>query len=63
MKSNAPGQLLGFTLQLQRAFVYLMKYGPDASVCVEVIGDVGVFKDGFTVSEEDKSSVNFQIFY
>lgn len=58
MNSNAPGQLLGYTLQLQRALVYLLQAGPGDSVCVEVIGDVGVISDNSVKSEEDKSSVN-----
>jgi hypothetical protein len=58
MKSNAPGQLLGFALQFPRALYHLLKSGPGDSVCVEVLGDVATLsKDGSVTSEEDKSSI------
>ena len=58
MKSNAPGQLLGYVLQLQRALVYLLQAGSGSSVCVEVFGDVGVISGDKRISEEDKSSIS-----
>jgi len=58
MKSAAPGQLLGFTLQFPRALYHLLKCGPGDSVCVEYLGDVAtLLSDGSVVSEEDKSSI------
>jgi hypothetical protein len=57
MKSNAPGQLVGYILQLQRALVYLLNARPGDSVCVEVIGDVGLLSENTAISEEDKSSI------
>lgn len=58
MKSNAAGQLLGYSLQFPRAFYHLLNSGPGDCVCVEVLGDVAtVSADGLVTSEEDKSSV------
>jgi len=58
MKSNAPGQLLGFILQFPRALYHLLRSGPGDCVCIEVLGDVAtLFKDGNVISEEDKSSI------
>ena len=58
MKSNAPGQLLGYTIQFPRALLHLLRSGPGGSVCVEVLGDVATIKpDGTVIDEEDKSSV------
>lgn len=58
MKSNAPGQLLGYTIQFSRALCHLLKSGPGDIVCVEVLGDVAsVTSDGKTTTEEDKSSI------
>lgn len=58
MKSAAPGQLLGFTLQFPRALYHLLKCGPSDAVCVEYLGDVAtLFNDGAVISEEDKSSI------
>ena len=58
MKSNAPGQLLGYTLQLPRALYYLLRSGPGDVVCVEVLGDVSTFtSDSNVITEEDKSSI------
>lgn len=58
MKSNAAGQLLGYSLQFPRAFYHLLKSGPGDCVCVEVLGDVAtVAAGGLVISEEDKSSV------
>ena len=58
MKSNAPGQLLGYTLQFPRALVYLLKSGPGDTVSVEVFGDVAITtSSGEVTAEEVKSSV------
>jgi hypothetical protein len=58
MKSTAPGQLLGFTLQFPRALHHLLKCGPGDAVCIEYLGDVAtLLGDGSVISEEDKSSV------
>jgi len=58
MNSNAPGQLLGFTLQFPRAFYHLLQSRPGGCVCVEVLGDVATLsKEGNVISEEDKSSI------
>ncbi|CAH0280127.1 hypothetical protein SRABI27_03750 [Pedobacter sp. Bi27] len=57
MASNAPGQLLGFSLQYPRALWHLLKCGPEDKVCLEVFGDVGITKEDHSkISEEDKSS-------
>ncbi|QJD96252.1 hypothetical protein HH214_10445 [Mucilaginibacter robiniae] len=57
MANNAPGQLLGFSLQYPRALWHLLNCSQDHKVCLEVIGDVGVLQpDNGVVSEEDKSS-------
>lgn len=59
MDSNAPGPLLGYTIQLPRALVHLLKSGPGDVVCVEVLGDVATLKsDSQLITEEDKSSIN-----
>jgi hypothetical protein len=58
MNSNAPGQLLGYSLQFPRALYHLLKCSPDESVCVEVIGDVATMTaEGGLITEEDKSSI------
>lgn len=58
MKSNAPGQLLGFSIQFPRALLHLLKGGSGSIVCVEVLGDVATKKaDGIIITEEDKSSI------
>ncbi|MBE7545551.1 hypothetical protein KsCSTR_13080 [Candidatus Kuenenia stuttgartiensis] len=58
MKSNAPGQLLGYTIQFPRALYHLLRSGPGDAVCVEVRGDVATLKpDGGVITEEDKSSI------
>jgi hypothetical protein len=58
MKSAAPGQLLGFTLQFPRALYHLLKCGPGDAVCIEYLGDVAtLLGDGSVISEEDKSSI------
>lgn len=58
MKSNAPGQLLGYTLQFPRALYHLLRSAPGDAVCVEVFGDVATLTaDGYLISEEDKSSI------
>jgi len=59
MESNAPGQLLGYVLQLPRALCHLLKGGPGDIVCVELLGDVATrSSNGETISEEDKSSIS-----
>ncbi len=58
MKSNAPGQLLGYALQFPRALFHLLRSAPKDVVCVEVLGDVATLtSDGELLSEEDKSSI------
>jgi hypothetical protein len=58
MKSNAAGQLLGYTLQFPRALYHLLRSGPGDAVCVEVLGDVATLTSESTViAEEDKSSI------
>lgn len=59
MGSNAPGQLLGFSIQFPRALWHLLRCEAEDNVCLEVFGDVGVVKEnGLKLSEEDKSSQN-----
>ena len=59
MGTNAPGQLLGFSLQYPRALLHLLVCDIEDQVCLEVFGDVGVTKeDGSKLTEEDKSSQN-----
>jgi len=59
MKSNAPGQLLGYVLQLPRALCHLLRGGPGDIVCVELLGDVATRDvSGETIVEEDKSSTS-----
>ncbi len=59
MDSNAPGQFLGYGLQVPRALFHLLKAGPGDIVCVEVLGDVVTLTaDAHVISEEDKSSIN-----
>lgn len=59
MKSNAPGQLLGYTIQFPRALYHLLRSGPGDTVCVEVLGDVATKKtNNEVIAEEDKSSLN-----
>lgn len=58
MKSNAPGQLLGYSLQFPRALYHLLRSGPKDVVYVEVLGDVATLSSaGELLSEEDKSSI------
>ena len=58
MKSNAPGQLLGYSLQFPRALYHLLRSAPKDVVCVEVLGDVATLSSGDELlSEEDKSSI------
>lgn len=58
MKSNAPGQLLGYSLQFPRALYHLLRSAPKDVVCVEVLGDVATLSSvGELLSEEDKSSI------
>jgi hypothetical protein len=57
MTSNAPAQLLGFSVQFPRALLHLLRASPGDAVSVEVIGDVATHKaDGTAFSEEDKTS-------
>lgn len=59
MKSNAAGQLLGYTIQFPRALYHLLKSGPGDAVCIEVLGDVATKKNNNEViAEEDKSSLS-----
>lgn len=59
MKSNAPGQLLGYTMQFPRALYHLLRSSPKDAVYVEVFGDVATLtSDGQLLSEEDKSSIS-----
>jgi len=59
LSENAPGQLLGFTIQYPRALCHLLRASPGSTVCVEVYGDVAtVSADGSMHAEEDKSSIN-----
>lgn len=58
MKSNAAGQLLGYTLQFPRGLLHLLNSSSGDSVCIEFLGDVATLKlDGSVISEEDKSSI------
>ncbi len=58
MSSNAPAQLLGYTVQFPRALLHLLKAGPGDAVSIEVVGDVATHKgDSSVLSEEDKTSV------
>ncbi len=58
MKSNAPGQLLGYSLQFPRTLYHLLMCSPGDIVCVEVLGDVATLTStGELRSEEDKSSI------
>lgn len=57
--NNAPGQLLGFSIQFPRALWYLLTCGIEDKISVEVHGDVGLIRENGTIlSEEDKSSQN-----
>lgn len=58
MKSNAPGQLLGYSIQFPRALCHLLRSGPGDAVFIEVLGDVATKKrDKEVIAEEDKSSI------
>jgi len=58
MSENAPGQLLGFTIQYPRALCHLLRAKQGCAVCIEVHGDVAtIHPDGAIDAEEDKSSV------
>lgn len=58
MSENAPGQLLGFTIQYPRALCHLLRAAPGSTVCLEVHGDVSTTGPGASViAEEDKSSI------
>lgn len=59
MSSNAPGQLLGYTIQYPRALYHLLNLPSNGYVCIEVLGDVAsVLENGEIINEEDKSSIN-----
>jgi hypothetical protein len=59
VKSNAAGQLLGYSLQFPRALYHLIRIGPGGNVGIEIHGDVSSYEDtGAVVSEEDKSSIS-----
>lgn len=59
VSENAPGQLLGFTIQFPRALCHLLSCTQGSVVCIEVHGDVATIHcDGSMSAEEDKSSVN-----
>lgn len=58
MSSNAPGQLLGYTIQFPRALYHLLKSAPGDAVSIEVLGDVATsLSNGNKITEEDKSSI------
>lgn len=58
MSANAPGQLLGYTIQFPRALYHLLSIRQDESVSIEFIGDLALLKsDGTIQTEEDKSSI------
>ena len=58
MKFNAPGQLLGYSLQYPRALLRLLQLNPGESVAIEMCGDVSVMdQQGIIIAEEDKSSI------
>jgi hypothetical protein len=58
MKSNAPGQLLGYALQFPRALYHLLRSGAGDTVSIEVLGDVAIIESSGEVTlEEDKSSI------
>ncbi len=59
MKSNAPGQFLGYAIQFPRALLHLLKAGPGDCVSVEHLGDIAIgYSDGTALVEEDKSSIS-----
>ncbi len=59
MKSNAPGQFLGYAIQFPRALLHLLKAGPGDCVSIEHLGDVAIgYSDGTALVEEDKSSIS-----
>src|SRR3989344_6945110 len=59
MKSNAGGQLLGYSIQYPRALYHLMRCNDGDSVCVECLGDVAtVGTDEHVIAEEAKSSIS-----
>ncbi|MHA6846950.1 ABC-three component system protein [Ralstonia syzygii] len=59
MSENAPGQLLGYSIQFPRALCHLLKATPECAVCIEVHGDVAtVLPGGALIAEEDKSSIH-----
>ncbi|TYS13249.1 hypothetical protein FZC78_22015 [Rossellomorea vietnamensis] len=59
MNHNAPGQLLGYSMQFPRALYHLLTSEPGDVICVEVLGDVSSEDNkGNIITEEDKSSIN-----
>jgi len=57
MTTNAPAQLLGYSIQFPRALYHLLKCGPGDSISIEVIADVATHKENNTyLVEEDKTS-------
>lgn len=59
MSENAPGQLLGFTIQYPRALCHLLRATDGCTVCIEVHGDVATLDPlGRIHAEEDKSSIS-----
>ncbi len=59
MAPSAPGQFLGYAIQVPRALLHLLNAAPGHVVCVEVVGDVATIANGsVTISEEDKSSLD-----
>jgi len=59
MSSDAPGQFLGFCIEIPRALFHLLNSGPGDIVSVEFFGDVSkTGLDSFLTTEEDKSSIN-----
>lgn len=58
MKTSAPGQLFGYTLQFPRALLVLLDAGENDKVVIEEFGDVSLHSpDGTITTEEDKSSL------
>src|SRR5262245_8649300 len=54
--SEAPGSLYGFSLQITRMFVHLLRAEDGDDVSIEVIDDIAtVTEDGLTTAEQAKS--------
>ena len=59
MKSNAAGQLFGYSLQFPRALLRLLQADIGSKIGIEVCGDVAIFfPEGIILTEEDKSSLS-----